>query len=39
MEIFVKGDIEKSVILYKIGTLSNNKLASVLLKLSNLFGI
>jgi mRNA interferase MazF len=31
--------IEKSVILYKIGTLNNNKLASVLAKLSELFGI
>jgi len=31
--------IEKSVILYKIGTLSNNKSTSVLAKLSELFGI
>jgi len=31
--------IEKTIILYKIGTLVDNKLAKVLLKLSNLFGI
>jgi mRNA interferase MazF len=31
--------IEKSVILYKIGTLIDNKLAKVLDKLSDLFGI